>query len=309
MSGGSFGRSNKSCVSVIIVNRDENGLESTLLELQPIRSRADLEVIVVDSSRVSPDRTRPPFDSVTWIDYPRPSGNQRTIAQQRNVGLAACSGDVVIFLDANCVPEPCWFRAITEPILSGTERVVTGPTKSYSGKTIHDFFPHPKQAMEFATMNVAIHRSVFDEVGVFDEEIGFAEDVDLAWRIFERGISIWFEPQAAIRHDWGSWKDELRRAHRWGRGRIRLLLRHPSHWRRHPLHDLNFLAYSLVLLAVPVMVVAPWLFLVFLLPLARNARRRPFSMLAFNLAVGAGALHEFLDMTRRHVSRPQLSAL
>ena len=36
-------------------------------------------------------------------------------------------------------------------------------------------------------MNMAIHRSVFTTVGTFDEDIGYAEDIDFCWRALDAG--------------------------------------------------------------------------------------------------------------------------
>ena len=53
----------------------------------------------------------------------------------------------------------------------------------------------------FYSCNVSLKRSFFLEAGGFDEEFVFDyEDLDLAWRLHQHGLQLWFEPEALVHH-------------------------------------------------------------------------------------------------------------
>jgi succinoglycan biosynthesis protein ExoA len=76
---------------------------------------------------------------------------------------------------------------------------------------------------------VAYRRSVFDMVGLFDESFDACEDVELNHRIDRAGLRCYFTPRIAIRY---SQRSSLRALFlqmvRYGRGRVRLLRKHPD---------------------------------------------------------------------------------
>ena len=51
------------------------------------------------------------------------------------------------------------------------------------------------------TGNLIVHRNLFDEIGLFDEELNVrGEDTDLFLRIFRRGYESWYAPAAVVEH-------------------------------------------------------------------------------------------------------------
>ena len=105
--------------SIIVVNRDDPRVEDTLTALATLRAAHDVEVIVVDASEGRLDDVRERNRWVQWIDFERGVGTARTIAQQRNVGVRAATGSVLVFLDANCIPEDGWLDVLLGPIRHG----------------------------------------------------------------------------------------------------------------------------------------------------------------------------------------------
>ena len=84
------------------------------------------------------------------------------------------------------------------------------------------------------TGNLLVYRTVFDEIGLFDETLSEAgEDTDLNRRIRAAGIEGWFVPSAVVRHvvpgyrlgedyfRWSSLRNGMhlarRESHQWGR--------------------------------------------------------------------------------------------
>ncbi len=63
----------------------------------------------------------------------------------------------------------------------------------------------------------AFRRDIFDEVGLFDEQLKRAEDTDLSHRLRERGIAIYYNPHHKIRHRYGRWGgDTLKKSYESG---------------------------------------------------------------------------------------------
>jgi succinoglycan biosynthesis protein ExoA len=70
---------------------------------------------------------------------------------------------------------------------------------------------------------------VFDVVGVFDESFDACEDVEFNHRVDRAGLSCFFTPAVAVRYQpRGSLRGLFRQMVRYGRGRCRLLRKHPD---------------------------------------------------------------------------------
>jgi GT2 family glycosyltransferase/2-polyprenyl-3-methyl-5-hydroxy-6-metoxy-1,4-benzoquinol methylase len=59
----------------------------------------------------------------------------------------------------------------------------------------------------FYSCNVSLKRSLFVDAGGFDEDFTFDyEDLDMAWRLHQQGLRLWYEPGALVHHlhayDW-----------------------------------------------------------------------------------------------------------
>jgi hypothetical protein len=91
-------------VDIVISNHDYGGYVSAAVESALGQSHSDVSVVVVDdgSTDDSPERLRAYADSVTLLLQEENRGQAAAL----NAGLQRCSGDVVIFLDADDVLRP-----------------------------------------------------------------------------------------------------------------------------------------------------------------------------------------------------------
>jgi len=76
---------------------------------------------------------------------------------------------------------------------------------------------------------VAYRRSVFEAVGPFDESFDACEDVEFNHRVARAGLRCYFTPRICVRYfPRSSLAGLFRQMVRYGRGRVRLLRKHPE---------------------------------------------------------------------------------
>jgi cellulose synthase/poly-beta-1,6-N-acetylglucosamine synthase-like glycosyltransferase len=57
-----------------------------------------------------------------------------TSYELKNAGVRAAAGDLVVFLDADCVPEPGWLRALVATMRGNPDAVATSGRTVYEGR-------------------------------------------------------------------------------------------------------------------------------------------------------------------------------
>lgn len=76
---------------------------------------------------------------------------------------------------------------------------------------------------------VLVRAEAFDDVGGFDEQLRFGEDVDFVWRLDEAGWRCRFEPSAMVSHrPRSTWRARLIQQVGYGSSSAPLALRHPN---------------------------------------------------------------------------------
>jgi glycosyltransferase involved in cell wall biosynthesis len=288
-------------ISIVVISKDEPALVETLAALEAVSRGRDedhgdgVETVVVDASAGRLDEIRDRFPATRWIAYVSPGGVRTTIPHQRNAGVSASIGEIVVFTDAGCVPREGWLDRLIAPILSGDEQIVCGAVTSPSGNSVYDdprFARKQEYLDECPTINLAFRREVFYRVGGFDESFAYGSDIDFTWRARAEGLRIRNAPDAVVVHDWQGGRRQLRRAYQYGAARCRLYRKH-SHRRRAVLRqDPILVAYPAFLVVLPLAVVFPPYLALLLIPLWRNRSHRPLLVLVDHLLYGLGALSE-----------------
>jgi len=286
-------------VSVVVISKDEaQGLIETLAAVTA-DAAAD-EVVVVDASEGRLDEISGQFPEVRWVTFsPRPDVRV-TIPHQRNRGVAEAVGDVIVFTDCGCIPEPEWLPRLLAPILEEHEAVTCGRTKA-RGPSVYGGDPPGRRSLyleECPTINMAFRREVFDAVGGFDESFQYGSDIDFSWRLRKTGVRIRYVADAVVAHDWGDDRRQAKRAFAYGRARARLYRKHLSRLPRIVVDDPIAAAYPLFILGLPLTLKWKAYPLLLAVPLWRNRKQRPVRVLADHLCQGVGVLDELTRVGR-----------
>jgi glycosyltransferase involved in cell wall biosynthesis len=286
-------------LSVVLINKNERGVADTLRLLDEQQCSVPFEAIVVDASGGALDDVYSLYPDVRTIPFTSKSTKKITIPEQRNVGIRAAKGDIIVFIDAGCEPGTTWLQELTDVIVRGDEYIAAGGTLSSGGKTtFHDVVYkqqlHEKYIGQAPTINLAIAKQVFDEVGYFDENLRYGSDMDFTWRARRAGYRIRNVPAALITHDWGGLKAELKRANHYGQAKIILYRKHryglPALMKR----EFALFFYIGFVLLLPLTVVVPWYPLLILVPVLKNLRTNPFKLVLVNMVTAYGAVKEFV---------------
>jgi glycosyltransferase involved in cell wall biosynthesis len=284
-------------ISIVIISKDEPSLDGTLTAVTTqAQSLAEpSEIVVVDASdgRLEHVRLRHQ-ERVRWLQFSRPRGVRISIPHQRNAGVRAAHGDVIVFTDAGCDPAPEWLTRIVTPVLK-EENVAAGLTLATPGSTkLYDRWARRNMESRYltacATINLAFRREVFDAIGGFDEGFEYGSDVDFSWRLTDAGYRIRAVPDAIIRHDWGTSRRQLRRSYFYGKARVRLYQKHRARLRSVLRNDPTAVVYPVFLLGLPLTLIFPLYPALLLIPAWRNRSDGPIQVVVDHLAYGFGIL-------------------
>jgi O-antigen biosynthesis protein len=131
----------------------------------------------------------------------------------RNMGLEQAQGEFVAYLDADAHADPDWLTylalALEEPGTAGAGGPNPGPpddplvarcVASAPGGPIHVLLDD-ERAEHVPGCNMAFWRECLLEIGGFDPIYRTAgDDVDVCWKLLERGYDIRFHPSALVWH-------------------------------------------------------------------------------------------------------------
>jgi glycosyltransferase involved in cell wall biosynthesis len=193
-------------VSVIVPVRDGARFLSKLvpaLDRQTL-PRADFEVVIVDDGSAEPPLSYSTDDGHVRV-LTGPASNSYA---SRNRGVAASTGEILAFCDADCVPEPEWLEsgiAVLEGcgLVAGRVRFIVPDERT--PWTLIDMDTTKNQELLVSlglgeTANLFVRRSDFDSVGGFDSIARSYGDYDFVERCVRSGLSLRFGTDVVVWH-------------------------------------------------------------------------------------------------------------
>lgn len=126
----------------------------------------------------------------------------------RNYGIHKATSPWIAITDAGCAPESNWLAELVKTQQSSATKVVAGyyqgiATTPLSQAIIPYVLVMPDQIdpLNFlpATRSMLLHRTVWKQLGGFDENLSHNEDYALARKIQSQGIQIAFAQKAIVR--------------------------------------------------------------------------------------------------------------
>jgi hypothetical protein len=129
------------------------------------------------------------------------------------VGLAAANGAIVAYADDDARPDPQWLRYLAAGFMRDDVAGLGGPNlappndgfvaecvASAPGGPSHVLLGD-REAEHLPGCNMAFRREALQAIGGFDPRFRVAgDDVDLCWRLTERGLRLGFSPAAVVWH-------------------------------------------------------------------------------------------------------------
>ena len=167
----------------------------------------------------------------------------------RNRAVRAARGDLVVVVDGHCdLANPRYLRDLADAFArSGADcvgrpqpldvasagvlqRAVAAARSSWLGHQPASYiYAGAEGFVRPQSVAVAYRRSVFERVGLFDEEFDACEDVEFNHRVDRAGLTCFFTPAVGVRYyPRASLTGLFRQMMRYGRGRVRLLRKHPD---------------------------------------------------------------------------------
>ena len=173
-----------------------------ILDQDGFGTQDELIVVGRDDSGLIKGRSQ-----VRFID----TGQPVTAPVARNIGIDAAEGELLIFIDSDCIPQACWLEEHRKAHAAGYAVVGGGVLPAgdnywhlvYNLTMFHEIFSTaPAGERPFLpTLNLSVERGVIAEVGKLDATLKRSQDLDWTTRMNEAGFRPYFWPEASVRHD------------------------------------------------------------------------------------------------------------
>lgn len=197
-------------VSVVVASYNGARTLKACLDSLARLNYPNYEVILVDdgSTDATPQIVRD-YPNVRSIRHEKNAG----LSVARNTGIAAAKGEIVAFTDSDCRADEDWlyylvgdlldddFAGIGGPnFLPPEDSIVAAAVMVSPGGPAHVMLTD-RQAEHIPGCNMAFYKWALDEIHGFDPIFKKAgDDVDICWRLQQRGRKIGFSPAGFVWH-------------------------------------------------------------------------------------------------------------
>jgi len=188
-------------------------------EVQSLELRNDVKILVVnDDLVIKLNKEDYIFDNLNLGIINKVNQGPATT---RNVGIEEAAGRFIFFLDADSVPAPNWLEVMLKSIESDPTVMAVGgqvqpmPTRGIVNEYYNItnrlrtpiFDKHTGEIVTIITANCGFKLDALRDVGGFDSKNFYGrrpggEDVDLTYRLKQRGYKLKYESDAIIFHEY-----------------------------------------------------------------------------------------------------------
>lgn len=273
-------------ISVIVPTKDRAAeLEDCLVALFGMDYPSErLEVIVVDdgSRDDTPEVVR--RHPCTYLANDRNRGQ----SYSRNVGARAASGEVLAFIDSDCVASPEWLRELAPFFSWPALAAVGGLVSGYYDESRLDRYEQVASSLNMGdrlilmaddrsmsyvpTCNLLVRREAYLELGGLREDLRVGEDVDFCWRLRAAGWRLVYSPTGVVGHKHRNRLSQmLRRRAAYGTSEALLHALHPGKRKTMPVRLLPALTVGIA--AAAALGLEPRFLLLSLMPLVGDGLR------------------------------------
>lgn len=236
-------------VSIIVAvynrAREIGACLDSLLSLAYPESR--YEIIVVDDG--SRDNTA---DVVSGYDVKLITlSENHGQSAARNRGVEAAKGEIVAFIDSDCIAEPEWLGDLVPFFQDPRTVLVGGYVASFYRDSMLDRYEEVKSPLNMGeemvvgigaesdfyvpTCNMLVRREQYLQIGGLNEDQRVGEDVDLCWRLKEQGRRLLYVPKGRVKHKHRNrFMEGFKRRFQYGVSEPMLYLAHESAAKRYP---------------------------------------------------------------------------
>lgn len=233
-------------ISVVIPVKNNADLLFKLIKNLLSQTLKPHEIIVVDdgSTNGSPEIAKECGAKVLFTNGSKGPNFARSLGVRNSVG------DIIAFIDSDCVPSKDWIESLVKDFQEHPEvSIVAGTTVAANPDNFLARFldcslltPTPKYkdylllkgdfniGTIVATCNMAILKHVFEKVGLFDPEYKHygSDDMDFVYRALRKGFIVLCSPRPLVRHYHRTTLSKVvKRYFQYGQGFAIFLKKHP----------------------------------------------------------------------------------
>lgn len=191
--------------SVVIPNLNSPTVQQVIDVLHEQQAKVSaIEIIVVGLDE--PGLVKP-SPEVCFVSTGRPVSP----GMARSIGCKQATGEILCFLDADCIPCTDWLELVSHRFQDPSVDVLGGGVAcSDTGfwmqceyiSSFHDYLVSAPKGIrsQLPTLNLIVRRAVFEQVGGFDESLPGGEDADITIRLRANGYPLYFDPRISVDH-------------------------------------------------------------------------------------------------------------